>query len=422
MADKGKDPWADSKADFGSLSERKTPVKTLAVATQNPTPKPTSKRKGIISDIHGNMKALEAVLNDGEFRGVTEWYCLGDNLGYCGQTLEVLEKVSGSGLFKGVIQGNHDQNAKAIKTSRGEMNEHGLQELAGTNLSAGKSIVIASRQLELYDIIYRIVHAVTGEKASRDVIEKGLRVDPIVAERIFQSCSQENCYALIFKELMELQKMPGRKLHEFASTMRQRLGISENKKGMNNLEKWLYELPTELQISPITKGIHGFEEEDGTMRYIIPEQLMEIYGIKNQEVCKDPEAVIKKSDLFKGDISVVFTGHVHIPFAFAIDENGHIYKAWNPERKEKELDYWKIRPGERVIINVGSVGISRRQDLELLAKAENSGLHVLPIYYAVYDEKEGKIEFCEVYYDYRKVERDTETVGMPNKFRRKKAA
>lgn len=35
-------------------------------------------KKAIISDIHGNLEALQAVLSDIKSQGITEIYCLGD--------------------------------------------------------------------------------------------------------------------------------------------------------------------------------------------------------------------------------------------------------------------------------------------------------------------------------------------------------
>jgi hypothetical protein len=36
----------------------------------------------LISDIHANIEAFRSVLDDATNLGVTEWYCLGDIVGY----------------------------------------------------------------------------------------------------------------------------------------------------------------------------------------------------------------------------------------------------------------------------------------------------------------------------------------------------
>lgn len=65
-------------------------------------------KRAIISDIHGNLEALEAVLNHLEGRGVTEIYCLGDIVGYGPNPKECVDQARG---FQLCVLGNHDQGA-----------------------------------------------------------------------------------------------------------------------------------------------------------------------------------------------------------------------------------------------------------------------------------------------------------------------
>jgi putative phosphoesterase len=60
----------------------------------------------IISDIHGNLPALEAVLDDIGSKNVTSIYCLGDLVGYYCFFDEVVKKISE--LKIQTILGNHD--------------------------------------------------------------------------------------------------------------------------------------------------------------------------------------------------------------------------------------------------------------------------------------------------------------------------
>ena len=64
-------------------------------------------RLAVISDIHGNRQALEAVLDDIEREGVSEIWCLGDIVGYgaspdecCDLTREAAQRIT--------LAGNHD--------------------------------------------------------------------------------------------------------------------------------------------------------------------------------------------------------------------------------------------------------------------------------------------------------------------------
>jgi len=60
----------------------------------------------IISDIHGNLEALQAVLAEIEHRGIKEIYCLGDVVGYGASPRECLDLVIER--CKLCVCGNHD--------------------------------------------------------------------------------------------------------------------------------------------------------------------------------------------------------------------------------------------------------------------------------------------------------------------------
>ncbi len=63
-------------------------------------------RYAIIADIHGNLEALQAVLNDAKEQGATHFACLGDVVGYNANPVECLEIVRE--LECSVVRGNHD--------------------------------------------------------------------------------------------------------------------------------------------------------------------------------------------------------------------------------------------------------------------------------------------------------------------------
>ncbi|MCA9268293.1 MAG: metallophosphoesterase family protein [Planctomycetales bacterium] len=65
-------------------------------------------KRALISDIHSNLEALRAVLDDIRGQGITEIYCLGDIIGYGPNPRECIDLVA---RMKVVILGNHDQAA-----------------------------------------------------------------------------------------------------------------------------------------------------------------------------------------------------------------------------------------------------------------------------------------------------------------------
>lgn len=60
----------------------------------------------VISDLHSNIEALNAVLKDIESQGIKTIYCLGDLVGYGPNPAEVLDLAMGWPL---VLMGNHDE-------------------------------------------------------------------------------------------------------------------------------------------------------------------------------------------------------------------------------------------------------------------------------------------------------------------------
>jgi len=87
--------------------------------------------KAIISDIHSNLEALQAVLADIRAQGITEIYCLGDIVGYGPNPRECVDLVMD---FKLILMGNHDQGA--------------MFDPDGFNASAERAIFWTRSQLE----------------------------------------------------------------------------------------------------------------------------------------------------------------------------------------------------------------------------------------------------------------------------------
>jgi diadenosine tetraphosphatase ApaH/serine/threonine PP2A family protein phosphatase len=65
--------------------------------------------RALISDIHGNLEALEAVLADIQQQGISDVYCLGDIVGYGPNPRECVDVVMAT--CQVTILGNHDQAA-----------------------------------------------------------------------------------------------------------------------------------------------------------------------------------------------------------------------------------------------------------------------------------------------------------------------
>jgi len=96
-------------------------------------------KRAIISDVHGNLEALQAVLEDIDRQAVDAVYCLGDVVGYGPNPCECVKLVQDRCSV--VILGNHDQGA--------------LFDPEGFNSGAERAIRWTRNQIELHDRLPR---------------------------------------------------------------------------------------------------------------------------------------------------------------------------------------------------------------------------------------------------------------------------
>ncbi len=89
-------------------------------------------RRALISDIHGNLEALEVVLADIQAQKIQEIYCLGDIIGYGPNPRECIDLVMEHCTVS--LLGNHDQGA--------------LFDPDGFNVGAERAIFWTREQLE----------------------------------------------------------------------------------------------------------------------------------------------------------------------------------------------------------------------------------------------------------------------------------
>jgi diadenosine tetraphosphatase ApaH/serine/threonine PP2A family protein phosphatase len=92
-------------------------------------------KRAIISDIHGNLEALDAVLADVRSQGINEIYCLGDIVGYGPNPRECIDRCMDFDLC---LLGNHDNGA--------------LFDPDGFSAGAERAIFWTRRELERTDV------------------------------------------------------------------------------------------------------------------------------------------------------------------------------------------------------------------------------------------------------------------------------
>ncbi|MGA4645110.1 metallophosphoesterase family protein [Limisphaera sp. 4302-co] len=71
----------------------------------------------ILADIHGNLEALQAVLEDARKQGCTHYACIGDVVGYGANPKECLDIIRSMGMP--CVKGNHDEYCSIEEDAEG---------------------------------------------------------------------------------------------------------------------------------------------------------------------------------------------------------------------------------------------------------------------------------------------------------------
>jgi predicted phosphodiesterase len=115
-------------------------------------------RFAIFSDIHANLEALEAVLQDSKERAATHYVCLGDVVGYNANPHECVQRIRE--MDCPIVKGNHDEQASLTESSRdfNELAEHAI-EWTRANLNSDDKEWLRDLRMERQVRDFTIVHA-----------------------------------------------------------------------------------------------------------------------------------------------------------------------------------------------------------------------------------------------------------------------
>lgn len=120
----------------------------------------------ILSDIHSNLEALSAAVNDLEELNIKKVYCAGDVVGYGpnpNEVIEILMQLKAIG-----VMGNHD-NACFNKKMQGWMNEEASTSIEYTKnvLNAGSYAYLAQLPSHFRDENLYLVHGLPPQSMTR---------------------------------------------------------------------------------------------------------------------------------------------------------------------------------------------------------------------------------------------------------------
>lgn len=275
-------------------------------------------RVAIISDIHGNLEALETVFSDidsrnskkGKSKPISEVWCLGDVVGYGPNPRECLELVSKK--CKVILAGNHEIAARTkIRSS-----SYGLTDMSG--LGAKEGIHWTVRQL--FGDSTPIQVSDSADVFTQDFLKKVRCAD--YGERLFaDACKGFNSELSISfgQRLGGKISVPisvyEKFLAERADKLREVFRKLDAKSTGEEFLKKLGELPLRDERAGVLL-VHDNPLEPGSSKYLLD----------SAEAVKHPNNYAVNADLFKflkdNGIRRVFFGHSHFQAVYEAKKYG----------------------------------------------------------------------------------------------------
>lgn len=149
---------------------------------------PGPAKYAVFGDVHGNLEALNAVLESMKNEGVTHYACVGDIVGYGANPVECVEKIRALGCK--VVLGNHDAGAvgktdiRFFNSAAREAVEWSREVLDGTSASFLSSLPYVARIEN-----FTLVHASLGHPEDWTYI-----FGPFEAESYFRVQEDPVCF------------------------------------------------------------------------------------------------------------------------------------------------------------------------------------------------------------------------------------
>ena len=142
----------------------------------------------VISDIHGNLEALESVLADARDQGIDSLICLGDVVGYGADPNECVEAVRE--IAKVTVLGNHDAASLDLSLSE-NFNDVARQAIQWTNeqMTEDNLEFLRGLQYEHVEDGVRYVHASPDDPPAWHYI-----LTEQEAWNAFEACEEATCF------------------------------------------------------------------------------------------------------------------------------------------------------------------------------------------------------------------------------------
>ncbi len=120
---------------------------------------PRVTRYAIISDIHANIEALDAVIADAQCEGVDDFVCLGDVVGYNAAPAECIRRIRELGCK--VVKGNHDHYCSDFSVNLDDFQPNAASVIEWTRRNLSEDDIRWLRELPLTAVVrgFTLVHS-----------------------------------------------------------------------------------------------------------------------------------------------------------------------------------------------------------------------------------------------------------------------
>lgn len=351
----------------------------------------------IVSDIHSNLEALEAVLTHAKEGRADKIYCLGDIVGYGPNPIECIEKVRENCEFS--LVGNHDENAFLFLDSL-----VAVENFPG-NKAAKDSYVYTARQLmgglERKEARIEAENRLRTEEELKTLARKRLQMIKSYSDeiaRLEKDAGSREVYKGLFAKMFRINPHIERvKMHEILSLASETKYVRELISAYKLIERGQEALSFLKEIRKSNDRQEGnahYSHDNhlnpGDGKYILSDNLARIVfpdGVKRLRAKEQsyitPEVLCRQ---YQGKSRFLFNGHSHYPSQKLREINGHIH------------------------VNVGSVGVPREKRGEK---------YFMKATYALFDSDRddvGAVRICRADYNWRKTREKCFESGLEDMF------
>ena len=163
----------------------------------------------ILGDIHANLDALEAVLDDCRAQGVTDFLCTGDVVGYGARPHECMDVVRSLGCP--VVMGNHDRYVSDANTNLEDFNPAAAEVIVWTRQQLAEEEIawLGALPLVVTKMGVTLVHATMDNPAAFGYVFDLLQAEAHFSHQVAPLCfhGHTHCPMIYEKQMTDVYRI-----------------------------------------------------------------------------------------------------------------------------------------------------------------------------------------------------------------------